>query len=187
MAIITTTHPAWATALTPNDMLILGIEPCNPSVVLGAFEQLDGVDLGSVTRCLELLKANAAVLHCGVPRALMVFCPATGCYSVSFDGDLDEDLAHLTEAQAGLWLAMLSSEQGALPETTDHWYVINVDGRILSGLDLTAIATYLALADHLDVEVQPHRALEMVPTTEAYDRVISRAFWALAARCQEGR
>lgn len=154
----------------PTDLSVLGMEACDPAVLLDGFVQ-DGVDLSRVTRCLDLLRANAVVLHCGMPRALMVYSPATGCYSASFDGGLDDDLASLTEAQAGLWLAGLASEQGELPDRIDHWCVISVAGRRLSGRDLSAIETYQASADRLDV----------------YDRAISRAFWALATRCQAGR
>lgn len=157
--------------MTPTDLSVLGMEGCDPAVVLDGFERVDGVDLSRVNRCLDLLKAHTVVLHCGAPRALMVYSPATGCYGASFDGELPDDLASLTEAQAGLWLAALASEQGELPDCTDHWCVISVAGRHLSGRDLSAIETYQASAERLD----------------AYDRTISRAFWALAARCQAGR
>jgi hypothetical protein len=187
VAITTAPRPAWATALTPTDLHILGMDDADPARVLDVFEQLDGVELGGVTHCLDLLKAQAVVLHCGWPRALMVYCPATGCFSASFDGELEDDLAHLTEPQAGLWLANLSTEQGALPGTSNHWYVISVAGRSLAGQDTAAIAIYLAHADLLGEAVAPSPALDMVLYTDAYDRLSSRAFWTLAARCQAGR
>lgn len=183
----TPSRPGWAQALVPTDLTLVGLDGGSPTVVLDVFELVDGVDLNSVTRCLDLLKAHPVVLHCGVPRALMVYSPATGCYAASFDGELDEDMAHLTEAQAGLWLANLSTEHGALPDRVDHWYVIGVNGRELSGQDSAAIDTYREHVDHLDESV-PHSAITGEPShTKTYERLISRAFWALAARCQEGR
>ncbi|MFN7726235.1 MAG: hypothetical protein ACK5QH_14300 [Rubrivivax sp.] len=90
-------RPGWAQALVPTDLMLVGLDGGSPTVVLDVFELVDGVDLNGVTRCLDLLKAHPVVLHCGVPRALMVYSPATGCYAASFDGELDEDMDHLTE------------------------------------------------------------------------------------------
>lgn len=64
-------------------------------------------------------------------------------------------MAHVTEAQAGLWLANLSIEHGALPDRVDHRYVVGVNGRKLSGQDTAAIDTYREYADHLDEPVPP--------------------------------
>jgi hypothetical protein len=62
-----------------------------------------------------------------------------------------------------------------------------VNGRELSGQDTAAIDTYREHADHLDEPV-PRSAITGEPSpTKAYERLISRAFWALAARCQDGR
>lgn len=183
----TSVRPTWALALTATDLMILGMDGDNPSTVLDVFEQIDGVDLEGVARCLQLLKDQRAVLHCGLPRALMIYSPATGCYSASFDGELHDDLLHLTEAQAGLWLANLSCEQGALPENLDHWCVITVQGRSLAGQDRIAIETYLENAAHLDEEVPPNPHTGMAPPGAEYARLISRAFWTLVTLCQEGR
>lgn len=180
-------RPGWAQALVPTDLIVVGLDGASPTLVLDDFERVDGVDLNGVTCCLDLLKANPVVLHCGAPRALMAYSSATGCYSASFDGELDEDLAHLTEAQAGLWLANLSTEHGALPDQVDHWYVIHVNGRELSGQDTAAINTYREYADHLDETVPPSAITGEPSCTKVYERLISRAFWALAARCEEGR
>ncbi|MGR6805339.1 hypothetical protein ACU6VI_03380 [Sphaerotilus natans] len=180
-------RPGWAQALTSTDLMILGLDGGNPSVVLDVFELVDGVDLAGVTRCLHMLKENRAMLHCGVPRALMVYSPAAGCYAASFDGELHDDLLHLTEAQAGLWLANLSCEHGKLPDTTDHWHVVRVEGCTLSGQDTAAIEAYREHADHLDEEVPVNEDTGIAPPGKVYDRVIARAFWALAERCQDGR
>lgn len=180
-------RPCWAQALVATDLMLVGLNDGNPNDVLDIFEQVDGVDLNGVTRCLDLLKAHPVVLHCGVPRALMVYITATGSFAASFDGELGEDMLHLTEAQAGLWLSSLSTEHGALPDCVDHWYIIGVDGHKLSGQDTGAIDTYIAYANHLDESEAPSEIKDEPSSSNVYDHLMSRAFWTLAARCQEGR
>lgn len=189
MPTLSTTNgrPSWAQELVQTDLLLLGLDDGSPAAVLDTFEQIDGVDLHGVTRCLDLLKAHPVVLHCGEPRALMVYSPATGGYAASFDGALDEDMACLTEAQAGLWLACLACEQGGLPDRVDHWCFILVAGQMLSGQDRGAIDAYLAQSAHPGDGGAPDATTGVFSPTEVYDRAICRAFWSLAARCQEGR
>lgn len=180
-------RPGWAQALVPTDLHILGLDGDDPDATLESLAQADGVDLDNITRCLILLKTHRAVLHCGEPRALMAYIPATGCYAASFDGELDEDLLHLTEPQAGLWLSILSSEQGRLPDHADHWCVISVAGRQLAGADSAAIDTYLAHRDHLDEETPPCPHRGFATPAQRHERQACRVFWALAMRCQQER
>ena len=180
MEVSTSSHPPWALALTEADLSIVGIAD-HPSAVLDTLTEIEGVDLNVITDCLVLLRDQPIVLHCGAPVGMMVYAPARKCYAASFDGNLDADLDALTEAQAGLWLAVMAAETPGLPTSADHWAAIKVHGRQLTGLDTAAIETYLDHADHLD------EPADLLRPMSAYDRQLSRAFWALAGRCQEGR
>lgn len=53
----------------------------------------------------------------------MVYSPVTGHHAAGFEGELDEDMVHLAEAQAGLWLDNLPTEHSALTDRVDHLYV----------------------------------------------------------------
>jgi hypothetical protein len=178
MPALTTALPGWARALQPGDLAIIGLDG-DPADYLGELAEGDDVDLDNVTRCLALLKAQPLLLHMGLPLALLIYWPARGCYSASFDGECAPDLDQLTEAQAGLWLATLAAEIGPLPEAEPHWALLRAQGRQLSGEQREAIAAYQALID------PPEDALDGVPPD--YDRLIARAVWTLAARCQDGR
>lgn len=172
--------PAWVQSLKAGDLQVLGLEG-DPVEVVTAMATTDGVDLDNVERCLSLLKKQPVIVHAGLPVALAAYWPAQRCFSASFDGAPDTDLATMTEAQAGLWLATVASELGPLPESPDHWYALTATGQTLTGMNHTAISAHLALQGHL---AQPTEVDQCEP---GIDVTVSRAFWTLVARCKDGR
>jgi hypothetical protein len=162
--------PAWAQALTSDDFALHGYLVSSPAAGLSALTTADAIDLHQVTRCLELLRSGACLLHVGAPLALMSFSPALGLYRACFDGAVDLEPTRLTEAQAGLWLTLLAAEV-SLPVHSDDWGLIRLqrgahDQVQMIGLDTLAIEVYQAHADDSG-PVDP----------DDYDAWISRAVW----------
>lgn len=175
--------PAWAQSLTPADFERHGLATANCADSLIALAAADDVDLERVTRCLELLRSGHHLLHLGAPLALMAYSPRLQRYRACFDGAIDVEPTLLTEAQAGLWLTRLASEQPTLPTHPDHWGVIafgrDRDGVIdLEGNDTRAIAVYRAYA---------HVLKEEVIDPDRYDEYVSFAVWTCIRHALDGR
>lgn len=167
--------PAWATALTPQDLDAYGLTCPGVSCVDSLIELAEGdeIDLAAVTACLDLLRAGPYLLAMGAPLIVMAYSPALGGYRAADDGEIDAEPALLNEAQAGLWLTLASSEVHPLPQQPGDWGVLTIlrqaDGRIdLVGQDSAAIQVYLAHAHVLD---------QHVVDRHDYDAFISRAVW----------
>ena len=162
--------PAWARALTSDDFALHGYTVSSPAAGLTALTMADEIDLSRVSCCLDLLRSDAYLLHAGSPLALMSYSPALCLYRACFDGAIDLEPALLTEAQAGLWLALLAPDV-PLPTHPSDWGVIRLQrdasGQVrLTGQDALAIEVYQAHADDTS-PVDP----------DDYDAWISRAVW----------
>lgn len=170
----------WYASITADDMRLHGYTVLDGETPVQALmreaEDMD-VDLAAVGRCLQLLANERCILVGGSPVGMLAACPRRGVFFASADGEPQADLPDLSPASAGLWLTLLASEAGDLPQTCaeeNHWLLVRLTPRVSAmNADVVALAeSYARMAVHGDVPAE----------LGTYERALGQAFWRCAAQ-----
>lgn len=171
----------WFDAVTADDLRLHNVDPQTgetpPQTVERLAAEMD-VDLAGVGRCLALLRTGRSLLSGGAPLALLAYSPQRGVYRASFDGACDTDLSALSAASAGVWLVLLASELGELPDHDQHWLIAR-----LTDAGVVARNPYVqGLAQgYADQSILPATAPSA--SNGEYELLMGRAFWWCASHC----
>lgn len=173
----------WVQSVTAADLHMHGVEINDGESVPQALMRLAqdwGVSLHGVGRCLALLRSGRCLLSGGAPLALLAYSPRHGVYRAVYDGQCGPGMDSLSPASAGVWLALLASELGSLPDDESHWLVTQLTdaGVVTPNAALGAlIARYVRAEGHAQADVTD----ELGP----YERLIGHAFWQCVAHCRQ--
>jgi hypothetical protein len=171
----------WFDAVIADDLRLHNVAPqageTPPQTIQRLAAEID-VDLANVGCCLALLRTGRCLLSGGAPLALLAYSPQHEVYRASFDGACDADLSALSAASAGVWLVLLASEIGELPDHDQHW--------LMARLTDTGV---VARNPYVQGLAQGYANQSILPATEPsashgeYELLMGRAFWWCASHC----
>lgn len=173
----------WLQAVTVADLRLHGVDIDDGESAPQALMRLAkdwGVSLHDVGRCLALLRSGQCLLSGGAPLALLAYSPRRGVYRAVYDGECGPGMAALSPASAGVWLVLLASELGRLPETESHWLITRLtDAGVVTPND--ALGELVEKYAHATRQAQTGLQAGLDP----YERLIGQAFWHCVAHCRQ--
>jgi len=173
------TLPPWLASVMADDLAWHGVESGEDETPQTAVQRLADemdVSLDRVQPCLDMLREQRCMLLGGSPLAMMSYSPRLSCYRASFDGIAEADMHQLSISRAGLWLTLLASEVGDLPDTADHWLIARLEG----GQVLCSNDHARRLADDYAQRVIKGISAPVADPMAAYDWLMGQAIWRCA-------
>lgn len=173
----------WVEAVTVADLRLHGVEIVDGESAPQALVRLTrdwGVSLHEVGSCLALLRSGRCLLSGGAPLALLAYSPRRGVYRAVYDGECGPGMAALSPASAGVWLVLLASKLGRLPDTESHWLVTRLtDAGVVTPND--ALSELVEKYVRTEQQAQDGLQTDLGP----YERLIGQAFWGCVAHCRQ--